>query len=190
MRKAVRTNEAVKTLAEWDRYGWSVFTLRDLRNLFAHRSDKTLSESLRRMVRQGVLERVANEVFVNPLSGRSRAGLFERIACAIRCGEYNYISLESALSEWGVISQVPQAYLTVMTTGRKGTFRTSYGVIEFTHTKRSPADIARNTIERDRPLQIATAPAALRDLRRVGRNLHLVNLDEMQEYIDVKEQAS
>ena len=51
----MRTIEAVKTLAEWDRYGWSVFTLRDLRNLFPHRSDKTLSESLRRMVRQGCL---------------------------------------------------------------------------------------------------------------------------------------
>ena len=152
MRRAVRTIEAVKTLAEWDRHGWSVFTLSDLRKLFPHRSDKTLSESLRRMVRQGVLERVANGVFVNPLSGCSRAGLFERIACAIRCGEYNYVSLESALSEWGVISQVPQAYLTVMTTGRKGTFRTPYGVIEFTHTKRFPADIARNTIERGSPV--------------------------------------
>ncbi len=186
----MRTIEAVKSLAEWDRYGWSVFTLADLRKLFPHRSDKTLSESLRRMVQQGVLERVANGVFVNPLSGHSRVGLFERIACAIRHGEYNYISLESALSEWGAISQVPQAYLTVMTTGRKGTFRTPYGVIEFTHTRRSPVDIARNTIERGRPLQIATAPAALRDLRRVGRNLHLVDLEEIQECIDAENQAS
>lgn len=186
----MRTVDAIKTLAEWDRYGWSVFTLADLRKLFPRQTEKTLSESLRRMVQQGVLERVANGVFVNPLSGRSRIGLFERIACTIRSGEYNYISLECALSEWGVISQVPQAYLTVMTTGRKGTFRTPYGVIEFTHTKRSPADIARNTIERGRPLRIATAPAALRDLRRVGRNLHLVDLEEMPEHVEAGRSAS
>ncbi len=183
----MRTAEAVRILAEWDRYGWAVFTLADLRKLFPHSADKTLSESLRRLVRQGLLERVARGVFVNPLSGRSRVGLFERIACAIRCGEYNYISLECALSEWGVISQVPQAWLTVMTTGRKGVFRTPYGVIEFTHTRRSPADIARNTVGRDRPLRIATARAALRDLRRVGRNLHLVDPGEMREHPDIRE---
>ncbi len=178
----MRTVEAIKTLAEWDRYGWKVFTLSDMRKLFPHESEKTLSESLRRLVRQGLLERVANGVFVNPLSSRSRVGLLERIACAIRRGEYNYISLECALSEWGVISQIPQSYLTIVTTGRKGEFNTPYGVIEFTHTQQSAAKILKNTVQRERPLRIATAPAALRDLRRVGRNLHLVDFEEMLEY--------
>ena len=178
----MHTVDAVKTLAEWDRYGWNVFTLSDMRKLFPHQSEKTLSESLRRLIRKGLLERVANGVFVNPLSNRNRIGMFERIACAIRRGEYNYISLECALSEWGVISQIPQAYLTIVTTGRKGVFNTPYGVIEFTHTRQSPLEILKNTIQGERPLRIATAPTALRDLRRVGRNLHLVDLEEMQEY--------
>ena len=178
----MRTVDAIRTLAEWDRRGRIVFTLSDFRKLFPHRSDKTLSESLRRLVRDGLLERAANGVFVNPLSSRSRAGLLEEVARAIRSGEYNYLSLECALSEWGVISQIPQAYLTIMTTGRKGAFDTPYGTIEFTHTRRSAANIAKNTVWRDRPLRLATARAALRDLRRVGRNLHLVDLDEMQEY--------
>ncbi len=178
----MRTAEAVKTLAEWDRYGWNVFTLSDMRKLFPHQSEKTLSESLRRLVRQGLLERVANGVFINPLSNRNRIGMFERIACAIRRGEYNYISLECALSEWGVISQTPQAYLTVVTTGRKGVFNTPYGVIEFTHTQQSALTILKNTIHREHPLRFATATTALRDLRRVGRNLHLVDFEEMQEY--------
>ncbi len=178
----MRTVEAVKILAEWDRYGWNVFTLSDMRKLFPNQSEKTLSESLRRLVKQGLLERVANGIFVNPLSSLSRVGLFERIVCAIRRGEYNYISLECALSEWGVISQVPQAYLTIVTTGRKGVFDTPYGVIEFTHTQQSAVDILKNTVQRERPLRIATAPAALRDLRRVGRNLHLVNFEDMQEF--------
>ena len=179
----MRTVEAIKTLAEWDRRGRTVFTLSDLRKLFPHRSDKTLSESLRRLVHDGLLERAANGIFVNPLSSRSRAELLETLACAIRRGEYNYLSLECALSEWSVISQVPQAYLTVMTTGRKGVFDTPYGTIEFTHTQRSAANIVSNVIQRNRPLRLATALTALRDLRRVGRNLHLVDLDEMQEYL-------
>ncbi len=33
-------------------------------------------------------------------------------------GEYNYVSLESMLSEYGLISQIPIDRLTVMTTGR------------------------------------------------------------------------
>ena len=174
--------EAVKTLTEWDRYGWNIFTLSDMRKLFPHQSEKTLSESLRRLVQKGLLERVANGVFVNPLSSRSRVGMFERIACVIRRGEYNYISLECALSEWGVISQIPQSYLTIMTTGRKGVFNTTYGVIEFTHTQQSALEILNSTIQGERPLRIATAKAALRDLRRVGRNLHLIDIEEMQEY--------
>ena len=178
----MHTVEAVKTLAEWDQNGWNVFTLSDMRKLFPHQSEKTLSESLRRLVQKGLLQRVVNGVFVNPLSSRSRIGMFERIACAIRRGEYNYLSLECALSEWGVISQIPQAYLTIVTTGRKGVFNTPYGVIEFTHTQRSARDILKNTIQRERPLRIATAQAALRDLRRVGRNLHLVDFEEMQQH--------
>ncbi len=178
----MRTVEAVKILAEWDRYGWNVFTLSDMRKLFPDQSEKTLSESLRRLVQNGLLERVANGIFVNPLSIQNRVGMFERMACAIRRGEYNYISLECALSQWGVISQIPQAYLTIVTTGRKGLFNTPYGVIEFTHTQQSALKILKNTIQGERSLRIATAHTALRDLRRVGRNLHLIDIEEMQEY--------
>ncbi|EYU15471.1 hypothetical protein [Photorhabdus aegyptia] len=65
----------------------------------------------------------------------------EHIAKALRRGEYNYISLESALSEYGVISQILIDRLTVMTTGRKGLYHTPLGTIEFTHTKRQQEDI-------------------------------------------------
>ncbi|PHM28446.1 hypothetical protein [Xenorhabdus budapestensis] len=66
------------------------------------------------------------------------------LAKAMRRGEYNYVSLESALSEYGAISQIPIDRLTVMTTGRKGTYKTPFGIIEFTHTKRSAPNIICN----------------------------------------------
>ncbi len=178
----MRMAKAVKTLADWDRRnGRDVFTLTDLRRIFHEDSPRALEASLRRLVREGLLERVANGVYVNPLS-RNVLDRTERIACALRRGEFNYVSLECALSSYGVISQVPQGCLTVMTTGRKGVVELPHnGVIEFTHTARSPGDIALSTLSTPGPLRMATPWTALRDLRRVGRNLHLVDLEELRE---------
>ena len=84
------------------------------------------------------------------------------------------------LSEYGVISQIPLDRLTLMTTGRKGIYQTPYGIIEFTHTKRSVSDILKNTKRiTGNPLRIALKKTAWRDLKRVGRNLDLVNLAEL-----------
>ncbi|MDE0047876.1 MAG: DUF6088 family protein [bacterium] len=184
----MKTVDAIKVLWEWDRRERSVFSVSDLRKMFPERSAKTFAEGLRRLVRQGVLERAARGVYVNPLSRLSKRYLIEKIAVCLRRGEYSYVSLESALSEYGVISQIPMSRITVMTTGRSATIRTPYGVIEFTHTKRSPADILNNTIVLEkRPLRIARVETALRDLRRVGRNLDMVNLEEYEDIL--KEQA-
>ena len=54
--------DAVKTLALWDRRDRSVFSMADLRRVFPERSEKTLTEGLRRLVAQGVLERAARGV--------------------------------------------------------------------------------------------------------------------------------
>lgn len=106
----------------------------------------------------------------------------EHIAKKLRPGEYNYLSLESMLSEYGIISQIPIDRLTVMTTGRKGTIRTSFGVIEYTHTKLSKEDILENIIKlENRPLPITTKQIAWRDLKRVGRNVNMVNIEALDE---------
>ena len=61
----------------------------------------------------------------------------EHVAIALRRGHYSYVSLESALSEYGAISQVP--------------------------------------------LSVARARTALSDLQHVGRNLHLVDYEELED---------
>ena len=186
----MRIAEAVRTFADWDRRGRAIFTFANLRMMFPGDSEKALAASLARLVREGLLERLGKGVYFNPLSQRNHGRLLEEIAAVMREGEYNYTSLECALSEWGVISQMPMRYLTVMTTGRKGVFDTPYGVIEFTHTKRAATDILRNTVVMDPPrLRIATALAAYRDLKRVGRNLHLVDIEDLQEYMDMDDPA-
>ena len=174
--------KAIQVLREWDKKGKFVFTKHQLHQLFFEDSPKTFTEGLHRLVKDGILERACRGVYVNPHALSTDGYVIEHIARALRRGEYNYVSLESILSEYGVISQIPIDRLTVMTTGRAGTYKTPFGVIEFTHTKRSIDNILNNILSVEhRPLRIATKKAAWRDLKRVGRNTNMVNLEELDE---------
>lgn len=172
--------DAIKVLQSWDKKGRYVFTKHELAKLFPDDSPKTFTESLNRLVKDGILQRACRNIYLSPMANSLAGYTIEQIAKTLRQGKYNYISLESALSEYGVISQVPIDRLTVMTTGRKGTYKTPFGIIEFTHTERDINDIINNTrTVETRPLKIATKAAAWRDLKRVGRNTAMVNLEEL-----------
>jgi len=167
--------EAIQILREFDKKGKYVFIKHDVAKLFVHDNAKALDEGLNRLVKAGLIKRACRGIYVNDNAKCFDSYTIEHIAKALRRNAYNYISLESVLSEYGVISQIPLDRLTVMTTGRKGIYKTLYGVIEFTHTKRSAINILDHvqTIT-GRPLRVATKETALRDLKRVGRNLHLL----------------
>lgn len=172
--------DAIHRLTRIDREdGACVFTKDDLRHLFSEDNDNTLTAGIQRLVSSGILARAVNGVYVNTLSG-NKVDITENIAKAMRRDEYSYVSLESALSEYGVISQIPMV-LTVMTTGRRGRYDTPYGTIEFTHTKRDIQDENDGTVDVGRPLRLATKQAAYRDLKRVGRNLDLVDEEALYE---------
>jgi len=173
--------QAIRVLSEWDRRGRYVFTLHDLAKLFPVDKPKTLKEGVSRLVHNGLLKRACRGLYLYPYAHSIDSHAVEQIAKTLRRGEYNYVSLESALSEYGAISQIPIDRLTVMTTGRKGTYQTPYGLIEFTHTKRQVRDIVQHIRDIKRPLRIATPLAAWRDLKRVGRNTHLVNQEVLQD---------
>ncbi len=171
----MRYLQAVSVLADWDRRKRYVFLKRDLAKIFDE-SGKTLDQTLRRLVSANLLERVTHGVYLNALSSRLGATTIEEVALSLRRGKHVFESFESALSQWGRISQVPIDRLTLATTGRKGIFHTKYGVIEFTHTEAPVAEIVANTVDRpDHAIPIATETYALHGLRRVGRNLDLVD---------------
>ena len=91
-------------------------------------------------------------------------------------------SLESALSRWGVISQIPVDRVTFMTTGREGLAVTPYGTIEFTHCALDWSRILPNLVPRDGGMTpLASKQWAYRDLKAVGRNLDLVDMDELED---------
>ena len=160
-----------------------MFTKHELHKLFSQDSSKTFTEGINRLVKSNILNRACRGIYINPHASSSDSYTIEHIAKALRQGEYNYISLESILSEYGVISQIPMDRITVMTTGREGTYKTIFGTIEYTHTKRSLADIINGIKQiENRPLRIASKEIAWRDLKRVGRNINMVNLKELNEY--------
>lgn len=170
---------ALKRLNLWDKRGRFVFTRADLTKIFHEDSPRAFKAGLQRLVAKEILIRPVRGIYVYALAQSGGSDTIEHIARALRRGEYNYVSLESALSEYGVISQIPVDRLTVMTTGRKGEYVTPFGTIEFTHTKRRPVDLLPSIRDVGRPLKLASPAAAWRDLKRVGRNTHLVNEQEL-----------
>lgn len=171
--------ELIRKLTELDRRGVHVLARRDIEKLFPDEGEKAMEKSLQRMVADGLLQRVARGLYVNPAATSKNRWVAEEIAKALRPGCLYYVSLESMLSEYGAISQIPINRMTVMTTGKSGVVDTPYGVIEFTHTKRGVADILNRTEQtKGRPLRIAIREAAIRDLLRVGRNANMIDRGE------------
>lgn len=134
----------------------------------------TLRKAMVRHVRAGTVTRLAPGIYLNPHAALP-AWPLERLAARLRPDDSYYVSLESALHEHGRLSQVPSR-LTLMTSGRSYTHSTPLGTIEFVHTDRPPAVWrSRTTFIPDRRIHVATADLALEDLRRVGRNLDLID---------------
>jgi hypothetical protein len=73
-----------------------------------------------------------------------------------------------------------------MTTGSPGRFDTPWGAIEFTHADRA-IKVGTDVIVQDDGTLDATIRTAARDLRRVGRNLGLIDEGVLAEVIAEEE---
>jgi hypothetical protein len=171
----------IEKLDDADRRGVWAFTPATFGALLGNPAPDYLKLMMKRLADQGVLVRAARGLYVNPrarsMPSDARTGLIR----FLRPREISYVSLESKLSEAGAISQVPTV-LSCMTTGSPGRFDTPWGAIEFTHTDR---DIALGTEVhmRDDGLLEATVERSARDLRRVGRNVGLIDPETLAEAI-------
>lgn len=174
----MKTAEFLSQLDKVDRMGVWALSMANLRVMFPE-SPKTFMKGLGRMLAQGLLVRICNGLYVNPRASCKPADMLATTASFLRPWDFNYLSLESALAEAGRISQLPSR-MTLMTTGRKGIFETPYGVIEFVHTQRTPNEILKEVyFDPQRELYVATPERATRDLRRVGRNVHLIQREDI-----------
>ena len=164
--------------------GVYAFTNGMIRNVFPCEPEENLKKTLSRAVSARLIERACRGVYLYARADSLNIYKLESVAAALRSGKYSYVSLETALSEYGIISQMTLGRLTVMTTGRSRKYATPHGTIEFTHTSRPESEIVRNTFWQDgRPLRVADSGAALEDLRRVGRNVHMVDMETYREMV-------
>jgi predicted transcriptional regulator of viral defense system len=174
----MRLDELNRVLQEQDRQGRWLFTAGQLRRL-AGDSPKAFDAAVARHCERGLLQRVAHGLYANPHARSTPSHRLEAVARQLRPMHHTYVSLESRLSELGLIGQIP-GVLTVMTSGRSRRCDTAYGTIEFTHTGRDiPSLIDSRQVYWDeaRGIHVATAERARSDLTRVGRNLDLLQAE-------------
>ena len=166
-------------IANEDRY---LFTPSDFAGLVPEMANSAFKSLLSRLVSRGELTRVCRGLYCPVWIDISHGWILYHAAARLRSDTFTYLSLESVLSEAGIISQVPMHNITLMTRGRGGDIRCGdLGRIAFTRTTQSADQVMDHlSYDPDRRLWIADTVQALRDLRQTRRNLDLLeeNPDE------------
>jgi predicted transcriptional regulator of viral defense system len=162
-----------------------LFTLQDLRGLFPDLSHGALKTLLSRAVRAGYLERVCHSLYAYKKVIPSHGLLLFHAAARLRGREFNYISLETVLSDAGVISQVPMNWISIMSSGRSNKIACGkFGTIEFIHTNKKPAQVVDQlTYNAQRKLWQASVRLAISDMKATHRNCDLIDWDVAHEFI-------
>jgi len=160
-----------------------IFAPEDLRALVPGLSDAAFRVLLSRASTNGPLQRICRGIYVFepalPLDGL----LLFRVAARLRADRFNYISLETTLSDAGVISQIPMNWITVMSSGRTSTINCGrHGSIEFIHTRQKASELV-NQLSFDRRCGMwrATVGLAIRDMKATHRNLDLIDWSMIDE---------
>jgi predicted transcriptional regulator of viral defense system len=140
---------------------------------------------LSRATKAGLLRRVCRGIYHFPVPDYPASNLLFHAAARLRAGEFNYISLETVLSEAGVISQLPMNWITLMTSGRSHVVDCGdYGHIEFVHTAQRPEDIGGElAYDAERHLWRASVRQALRDMKATRRSMELVDEEVARELV-------
>jgi hypothetical protein len=164
-----------------------VFAAQDLRALLPDLSDAAFKTLLSRAAeRQQVgerLQRVCRGVYVYGSAAERSGLLLFHVAAVLRANAFNYISLETALSAQGLISQVPMNWVSIMSSGRSSIVRCgAWGTLEFVNTSRQPSDLA-DQLHYDAACRLwrASPALALRDMRATRRSMDLVDASVLKE---------
>lgn len=181
--------QPIKILIDWLQHNANsehyLFSLQDLRALYPELSDAAFKTLLSRAVKQRIVERVSRGLYAYKSLNNSNGLLLFHAAVHLRSGEFNYISLETALSDAGVISQIPINSVSIMSSGRSNKISCGkFGTIEFIHTTQKPEDIMDQlTYDANCQLWRANIQLALRDMKRAHRNCDLIDWDTANELI-------
>lgn len=186
----MNTETAIEFLNFLTSEGVLYFGLQDLR-LWTKKqeTDDALRKSLKRHTKIGLFKKVWENIYINGLNNPYDNDAFShyQLSSALRPREYTWESLESRLSQLGVISQIPNR-LTFMTTGKSGVVETILGTFEFSHVPDEYLPDIRLFSETG--ILHATAKQAWKDLQYINRNLDLVDMERLEEAIEEEEKES
>ncbi len=170
-------SDTLEKLADRDHY---LFTLRDLHAILPDHSFAAFKTLISRAARTGPLKRLCRNLYIYEKTDFPRDKVLFHAAARLRAGCFNYLSLETVLSDSGHISQIPFSWITLMTSGRSGLVRCGgFGTIEFVHTAKTPARLATDlTWDRDCRLWRASVDLAIADMRATRRPMDLVDQGE------------
>jgi hypothetical protein len=169
-------------LADSDHY---LFSLNDLSSILPGLGSSAFKALLARAAKKKLLVRICRGIYLYPEVEYPAGLLLFNVAAKIRAGEFNYISLETALSDAGVISQIPMNWITLMSSGRSSVIDCGkFGHIEFIHTKKSIESIASQLNYDNRcSLWRADMSLALQDMKDTKRNMDLVDWEVVDELV-------
>jgi len=165
--------ESLARLADGEHY---LFSLRDLHALLPESSYDAFKTLVSRASRTGSLRRLCRNLYIYEKVDYPRDMVLFHAAARLRAECFNYLSLETVLSEAGVISQIPFSWITVMSSGRSGKIECEgFGTIEFIHTGKDPSRLASElTWDSLCRLWRASVARALVDMRSAKRSMDLV----------------
>ncbi|MEP3349922.1 MAG: hypothetical protein ABJN96_08205 [Marinomonas sp.] len=170
-----KKEKLLSALSHATKAGGGIHTATEIAFMLDEKHTPSFTKFLTDCTKKGVLRRVATGIFESTITPPDASTAIYKIVNKLRGDVLNYISLESQLSYTGDISQIVMDRLTVMTKGRSGIFSTPYGVIEFTHTKKTIETIAPNIyFDSDIKMYRAKTSQAIVDLKNCNRNLHML----------------
>lgn len=160
-----------------------LYGFRDLKNVLSDISLGAMKVLLTRAVKAGYLVRICRNVYGYKPLIYGKGLILYHVAARLRNDQFNYISLESALSHLGVISQIPMNHITIMSSGRSSLISCGlFGVIEFVHTKKSPLTVEPYlSFDPQYRLWRGNKKLALMDLKRTQRSLDLIAMEEIDD---------
>lgn len=179
----------LKKLSDWlERHADSehyLFTSRDLRAFYPQIADVAYYVFLNRAVKAGYLEKLCRGLYLFKKAMPATGRLLFHAAAKLRANAFSYMSLETVLSEAGVISQIPMNSISIMTTGRSNVIQcATYGRIEFVHTTQKPTDLMEELVYDEHcKLWRASVSLALRDMKATHRSCDLIDWEIANELI-------
>jgi hypothetical protein len=182
MQPLKKLSRILQSLADVEHY---LFTLSDLHGALPELSYGAFKALVFRAEKDCLLKRVCRSLYLYPKVNYQPGLLLYHAAARLRAGEFNYISLESVLSDAGVISQIPINWITLITSGRTGIVSCGgFGRIDFIHTKRRPEILSNNLVYDARcHLWRASVELALKDMKTTRRSTDLINVEAADELV-------